>query len=102
VEQSRQRPRSSNRLNVLFSDNAWKEYVDWSRTDPDILEKINQLIEAARRTPHQGLGKPEALKGDLRGWWSRRITAEHRLVYRVKGKRGVDQHIEIAQCQYHY
>jgi toxin YoeB len=63
---------------------------------------VNALIEDARRHPFAGLGKPEPLKGDLAGWWSRRITAEHRLVYRVQGRRGADQRIEAAQCRYHY
>jgi toxin YoeB len=60
------------------------------------------LIEDARRHPFTGLGKPEALKGDLSGWWSRRITGEHRLVYRVQGRRGEDQRMEVIQCRSHY
>ena len=62
----------------------------------------NELIEDVRRHPFMGLGKPEALKGDLSGWWSRRISGEHRLVYRVQGRKGEDQRIEIIQCRYHY
>jgi toxin YoeB len=89
-------------LRVIFSDESWEDYVWWSKTDPGILEKINGLIGDARRTPHKGLGKPEPLKGDLSGWWSRRITGAHRLVYRVEGKRGLDQRIEIIECRYHY
>ena len=89
-------------MQVCFSDDAWEDYVGWSRSDVDVLRRINELIENARRTPHAGLGKPEPLKGDLAGWWSRRITAEHRLVYRVQGKRGVDQQITIVQCRFHY
>lgn len=89
-------------MRVIFSDDGWEDYVGWSRADQEILEKINGLIEDARRSPHKGLGKPEPLKGDLSGWWSRRITGEHRLIYRVEGKRGVDQRIEIIECWYHY
>ena len=59
------------------------------------------MIKEAKRTPFQGIGKPEPLKGDLKGWWSRRITGDHRLVYRVAGKDD-DQRLEIAACRYHY
>ena len=65
------------------------------------LARVNELIKATRRAPFQGIGKPEPLKGDLKGWWSRRITDEHRFVYRVAGK-GDEQHLEIAQLRYHY
>jgi len=64
--------------------------------------KINELLREIRRRPFVGIGKPEPLRGDLSGWWSRRISGEHRLVYRVAGKRGVGQRIEVAQCRYHY
>lgn len=89
-------------MRVVFADDAWADYVGWSQTDRAVLGKINDLVQDIRRSPHRGLGKPEPLKGDLAGWWSRRITAEHRLVYRVAGHRGVDQHIEILQCRFHY
>jgi len=89
-------------LRVVFSDDAWGDYIGWSRTDTNILNRLNELIENARRTPHHGLGKPEPLKADLAGWWSRRITGGHRLVYRVLSKRGEDQRIEILQCRFHY
>jgi toxin YoeB len=71
------------------------------RTDFDVAKKINELVEDTRRRPAQGLGKPEPLKGPLRGWWSRRLTGEHRLVYRVSGKDN-QQRLEIAQCRWHY
>lgn len=87
---------------VCFADDAWEEYVGWSEADLDEVRRINELIENARRTPHAGLGKPQPLQGELAGWWSRRITGEHRLVYRVEGRRGVDQQIVIAQCRFHY
>ncbi len=67
-----------------------------------MLLRLNALIEDARRSPFKGLGKPEPLKGDLSGWWSRRITGEHRLVYRVAGEPGEDQRIDIVLCRYHY
>lgn len=86
---------------VVFAPGAWADYQHWARTDAKTLLRINDLIEAARRTPFQGPGKPEALKGDLAGFWSRRITQEHRLVYRVSGK-GAEQRIEVAACRHHY
>jgi toxin YoeB len=89
-------------VRVHFSINGWNDYQHWLENDPAILIMINTLIEDARRNPFQGLGKPEALKGELSGWWSRRITAEHRLVYRVQGKEGLDQRIEILMCRNHY
>lgn len=89
-------------MNVHFTDSAWDDYQHWVRTDADVLRRVNELIEEIRRRPSAGVGKPEPLKGDLAGWWSRRITADHRLVYRVAGKRGIDQHVEVAACRYHY
>jgi toxin YoeB len=88
-------------LKVLWADAAWEDYLHWQRVEPDIAAKVNQLGADARRTPFAGLGKPEPLRGALAGWWSRRITGEHRLVYRVAGK-GDRQHLEIVQCRYHY
>ncbi|WP_419900630.1 Txe/YoeB family addiction module toxin [Roseomonas sp. USHLN139] len=89
-------------MRVYFLEQGWEDYRHWQATDLDTLNKVNELIEAVRRTPFSGIGKPEALKGDFSGWWSRRITQEHRLVYRVEGKAGTDQRIIIAQCRYHY
>ena len=89
-------------MDVLFTADAWNDYRHWITTDTAILARLNALIEDASRPPFTGLGKPEPLKGVLSGWWSRRITGEHRLVYRVTGRRGADQRIEIAQCRYHY
>jgi toxin YoeB len=70
--------------------------------DPTMLERVNRLIEDARRTPFTGLGKPEPLRRNLAGWWSRRINGGHRLIYRVAGGPGADQRIEIASCRYYY
>ena len=89
-------------MNVWFTDNGWGDYVHWAKADARILQRVNELIEDVRRHPFTGLGKPEALKGDLSGWWSRRITGEHRLVYRVQGRKAEDQRVEVIQCRYHY
>lgn len=89
-------------MNVHFTDAAWDDYQHWAQTDVDMLHKVYALIEDTRRRPFAGLGKPELLKGDLAGWWSRRITGDHRLVYRFAGKRGVDRRFEVAACRYHY
>jgi toxin YoeB len=88
-------------LRVHFTDHGWNEYLYWSRHDVDIHSRINDLIENARKTPFTGMGKPEPLKGTLAGFWSRRITGEHRLVYAIEGK-GAAQCIIVAQCRYHY
>ena len=88
-------------MKLYWTEQAWEDYLYWRRNDPDVLKKINALIEDIRRNPFRGLGKPEALRFALAGWWSRRITQEHRLVYRVSGKPG-EQTFEIAQCRYHY
>ena len=82
---------------VSFSPKAWAHYLYWQETDRDILHKINDLIRECTRTPHKGTGKPEALKNELRGFWSRRINHEHRLVYQVQGET-----LFIAACRYHY
>jgi toxin YoeB len=89
-------------LDVHFSDDGWDDYLHWSRSDPDLHRRLNEIIENLRRTPFSGLGKPEALKGDLSGWWSRRITGAHRLVYRIQGRKGEDQRVVIIQGRYHY
>jgi toxin YoeB len=88
-------------LKVVFSGEGWEDYLYWSENDGRLHAKLNRLINDARRTPHSGIGKPEPLKGNLAGWWSRRLAGDHRLVYRVEGK-GVDQQIIVAQCRYHY
>jgi len=88
-------------MRVLWASTAWDQYVGWQQSDGDITRKINDLISDVRRDPFRGLGKPEPLKGPLQDWWSRRITDEHRLVYRVLGD--VDRKtMEIAQCRFHY
>jgi toxin YoeB len=89
-------------LKVLFDNDGWDDYLHWGGADPKIHHRLNELIQDIRRQPFTGLGKPEPLKGKLSGWWSRRITSEHRLVYRVEGREGEDRRIVIAQCRYHY
>lgn len=88
-------------MKLIFSAHAWQDYLAFVETDPKSLKRLNALIAECRRHPFSGTGKPEPLKGNLKGWWSRRITLEHRLVYRVTGD-GEDQALEIAQCRYHY
>lgn len=76
---------------------AWEDYIHWQTADKRILKKVNTLIKECQRTPFGGSGKPEALKHQLAGWWSRRIDEEHRLVYRI-----AEDRLEIAQCRSHY
>jgi toxin YoeB len=89
-------------MNLEFTPNAWEEYEYWIKTDIEILLKINELLHEIKRHPFKGLGKPEPLKNALQGFWSRRITDEHRLVYRVSGKPGIDQKCSVIQCKFHY
>jgi toxin YoeB len=88
-------------VKLVFADQAWEDYLHWQEVDANILERVNSLIGECRRTPFKGTGKPEPLRSDLKGWWSRRITLQDRLVYRVAGA-GKDQRLEIAQCRFHY
>lgn len=88
-------------MNVVFSAHAWEEYQHWCETDRKTLLRVNKLIEECRRNPFKGSGKPEPLRGELAGLWSRRINQRDRLVYRVAGKDG-EQRLEIAQCREHY
>ena len=88
-------------MQVAFTDHGWEDYVYWQANDPDTLDKINYLIKEIKRDPFKGKGKPEPLKGNLAGYWSRRITGEHRLVYRVLGA-GADQTLRIIQARFHY
>lgn len=88
-------------MKLIFSNTAWEDYQYWVNTNDKVLERINDLIKQCQRTPFKGTGKPEPLKGDLTGWWSRRISQEDRMVYRVSG-RGDAQSLEIAQLRFHY
>jgi len=82
---------------IIFSKNAWEDYISWQTEDKKTLKKINALIKDIQRTPYEGIGKPEPLKFDLAGLWSRRIDLEHRLVYRIDGS-----DLLIIACRYHY
>lgn len=84
-------------MNLCFSANAWEDYLYWQKADQKVLKKVNVLLKDISRTPFEGLGKPERLKHDLAGYWSRRIDAEHRLVYQV-----TDGEILIYSCRFHY
>ena len=82
---------------LSFSDDPWDDYLYWQQQDKKILKKINRLIKEIERNPFEGIGEPEPLKYNWSSYWSRRITIEHRLVYKV-----LDEQILIAQCRYHY
>ena len=88
-------------MKIVFDGKAWQRYLHWQASDAKVLAKLNGFIEECSRTPFHGRGKPEALENELEGWWSRRLTDEDRLVYRVTGK-APDQALEIIQCRYHY
>ena len=80
---------------------AAQDYRWLRERDPKIAARVDRLIDGIKRRPFEGIGKPEPLRGAISGWWSRRITGEHRLVYRVLGK-GKARELQIAQCRYHY
>ena len=84
-------------MKLIWSEKSWEDYLYWQKMDKKILKKINTLIKEIKRTPFEGIGKPEPLKHELAGCWSRRITHEHRLVYEVS-----DESIFIIFCRYHY
>lgn len=88
-------------MKLIFAGKAWDAYLYWQSTDAKDATRINALIHECTRTPFAGTGRPEPLKGNLKGWWSRRITFEDRLVYRMTDK-GDDAALEIAQCRFHY
>jgi toxin YoeB len=84
-------------VKVLFTEDAWQDYLYWQENDLKLLARINQLIKEIQRSRYEGIGKPEPLKGQLSGYWSRRINREHRIVYKL-----IEGCIYIAQCRYHY
>ena len=88
-------------MKLQWTENAWEDYIYWQQTDADVLEKINVLLRDIRRARFKGIGKPEPLRRNLSGWWSRRITGDHRLVYRVSGT-GEERVLYILACRYHY
>ena len=84
-------------MRIVFTQSAWEDYLWYQEQDRQLLKRVNQLIKDTVRTPFEGIGKPEALKADLAGYWSRRINDEHRLVYGVS-----KSEIVIISCRYHY
>ena len=84
-------------MRLVFEPDGWEDYLHWQANDKAMLRKLNRLIEECLRHPFEGTGKPEPLRGDLAGFWSRRIDREHRLVYRATAAT-----LEIVQCRYHY
>ena len=84
-------------MKLIFAEEAWEDYLCWQKQDRLMVERINKLIRETQREPFEGVGKPEALKHALSGFWSRRITDEHRMVYRVEG-----DDLLIAQLRFHY
>jgi toxin YoeB len=84
-------------MQIKFHEIAWNDYLDWQRTDKVMLKRINQLIKDIQREPLEGIGKPEPLKHDLSGYWSRRIDPTHRLVYQIE-----NDVLTIIQCRGHY
>ncbi len=82
---------------LAWTDEAWSDYLYWQTQDKKTLKRINKLIEATKRQPFEGIGKPELLKENLSGFWSRRIDDTHRLIYAT-----TDKHLTIISCRYHY
>ncbi len=84
-------------MKLVFAEKAWEDYLYWQKTDKKILKRINALIKDIQRNPFTGIGEPEPLKYNWAGFWSRRITKEHRIIYAVES-----DSILIAQCRFHY
>jgi toxin YoeB len=84
-------------MELVWQTNAWEDYCYWQKQDKKILERVNELIKDCLRSPFKGIGKPEPLKGNYAGCWSRRITQEHRLIYKINERR-----LHILQCRYHH
>lgn len=84
-------------MKIIWSEKSWDDYLYWQNTDKQLVKKINQLIKDIQKNPFEGIGKPEPLKHQFSGFWSRRITDEHRLVYEI-----TQNSISIASCRYHY
>ena len=84
-------------MELVWLPLGWEDYFHWQSTDKKVLKRVNLLIKDAMRNPFEGIGKPEPLKANFSGWWSRRITGEHRLVYRAEAEK-----IIIMKCHYHY
>ena len=89
-------------MNIEFTSHGWEDFTYWIENDEEILLKIKELIKSIKQDPFKGIGKPESLKFGLKGFWSQRITGEHRLVYSISGSKRVDQKCTIIQCRFHY
>lgn len=89
-------------MNIEFTSHGWEDFSYWLENDKDIVAKIKELIKSIRQEPFKGIEKPEPLKFGLKGFLSRRITGEHRLVYSITGTKGVDKKCTIIQCRFHY
>lgn len=84
-------------MNLTWSESAWEDYLYWQQTDKKIVKRINELIKAIKRDHFKGIGDPEPLRHHLSGFWSRRITIEHRLIYKIE-----DDELLVAACRHHY
>ena len=84
-------------MKVVFTELSWEDYLFWQKNDKQKLKRINELLKDITRNPYEGIGKPEPLKFNYAGFWSRRIDEEHRLIYRI-----VENEIQIAKCRFHY
>ncbi|UQV58405.1 Txe/YoeB family addiction module toxin [Corynebacterium pseudodiphtheriticum] len=84
-------------MKLVWTESAWEDYTWWQTEDRKVLKRINRLIKEIQRNGNSGIGKPEPLKHGFQGYWSRRITDEHRLVYKIFG-----DEVRIASCRYHY
>jgi len=84
-------------MKYIFVDESWEDYLYWQKTDKRVLKRINKLLKEISRHPYSGLGKPEPLKYKYKGFWSRKITEEHRLIYKYR-----EDEIQIAKCRFHY
>jgi toxin YoeB len=88
-------------MRISFNVEGWEDYVYWQTADPKLAARINEILKDIRRHPFEGIAKPEPLRGNQKGYWSRRINHEHRIVYTVTGK-GDDQIVTVTQCRFHY
>ena len=84
-------------MKIVFTELSWEDYQYWQKIDKHKIKRINELVKDISRNPHEGIGKPEALKFNYAGFWSRRIDEEHRLIYRI-----VEDEIQIVKCRFHY
>jgi toxin YoeB len=89
-------------MNIEFTPEAWNHFASFLESDRAAVEKIKAILKDIKRDPFQGIGKPEPLKHDLKGLWSRRINNEHRMVYKIEGEKGVNQKCLIVSCRHHY